>query len=93
MSTTVATSSRKEARLRASQDRKCSYCGEPVTTGSCPTLKKHKHYADFANAEARVGILKYLRKEGIGPGALMVIGERYLDREKTNTLAVWEPTS
>ncbi len=29
-----------------------------------------------------MGILKYLRKEGIGPGALMVIGERYLDREK-----------
>ena len=71
---------RKEARLRASQDRKCSYCEE---TGhnrrSCPTLKKHRDYANLANAEARVGILEYLRKEGIGPGALMVVGERYLD--------------
>jgi hypothetical protein len=71
---------RKESRLRASQDRKCSYCHQPGhNRRSCPTLKQHKHYADIANAEARVGILEYLRKEGIGPGALMVIGERYYD--------------
>ena len=75
-------SRRKEARLRASQDRKCSYCGEQGhNRRSCPTLKQHKHYADVANAEARVGILDYLRKEGIGPGALMVIGERYYDQQ------------
>ena len=71
---------RKETRLRASQERKCSYCGEQGhNRRSCPTLKKHRDYADLANAEARVGILEYLRKEGIGPGALMVVGERYLD--------------
>ena len=74
---------RKESRLRASQDRKCSYCGEQGhNRRSCPTLKQHKHYANIANAEARVGILEYLRKEGIGPGALMVIGERYYDQQK-----------
>jgi len=73
---------RKESRLRASQDRKCSYCGEQGhNRRSCSTLKQHKHYADIANAEARVGILDYLRKEGIGPGALMVIGERYYDQQ------------
>ena len=74
---------RKESRLRASQDRKCSYCGEQGhNRRSCSTLKQHKHYADIANAEARVGILDYLRKEGIGPGALMVIGERFYDDKK-----------
>jgi hypothetical protein len=73
---------RKESRLRASQDRKCSYCGEPGhNRRSCPTLKQHKHYGVIANAEARVEILEYLRKEGIGPGALMVIGERYYDQQ------------
>ena len=73
---------RKESRLRASQDRKCSYCHEQGhNRRSCPTLKQHKHYADVANAAARVGILDYLRKEGIGPGALMVIGERYYDQQ------------
>ena len=74
---------RKESRLRASQDRKCSYCGEQGhNRRSCSTLKQHKHYAVIANAEARVGILKYLRQEGIGPGALMVIGERFYDDKK-----------
>ncbi len=37
---------RKETRLRASQDRKCSYCGEQGhNRRSCTTLKQHKHYA------------------------------------------------
>ena len=44
---------------QSAQNRRCRYCGEQGhNRRSCPTLKQHKHYANIANAEARVGILE-----------------------------------
>jgi len=74
--------SRKESRKHAVASRTCSYCSRTDhNRRTCPTLKEHKAYANIANAEARKGILDYLRKEGIGPGALMVIGDRFFNKE------------
>ena len=72
--------SRKAKRRTAAENRRCSYCsGSGHNRRTCSTLSEHKMYANVANAEAREEILTYLRKEGIGPGALMVMSDRFFN--------------
>ncbi len=75
-----AQQSRKAKRRTAAENRRCSYCsGSGHNRRTCSTLSEHKMYANVANAEAREEILTYLRKEGIGPGALMVMSDRFFN--------------
>ena len=74
--------SRKQSRREAVASRRCTYCFRSGhNRRTCSMLNEHKVYANVANAEAREEILTYLRKEGIGPGALMVMSERFFNRE------------
>ena len=78
-----AQQSRKAKRRTAAENRRCSYCsGSGHNRRTCSTLSEHKMYANVANAEAREEILTYLRKEGIGLGALMVMSARHFNEEK-----------
>ena len=78
-----AQAARKESRKYAAANRSCSYCSQSGhNRRSCSTLKQDKHYAVIANAEERVKILDYMRTEGIGVGALMVLSSRVYNEEE-----------
>jgi len=74
---------RKETRARAVASRTCTYCGDAGhNRRSCSTLKDHLHRAHTANRIARADILRYMREQGIGVGAMMALSERVLNEEK-----------
>ena len=74
---------RKETRARAVANRACTYCSHSGhNRRSCSTLKDHLHRAHTANRIARADILRYMREQGIGVGAMMALTERAWDEEK-----------
>ena len=75
--------SRKETRARAVANRACTYCGDAGhNRRSCSSRKDHLHRAHVANRVARADILRYMREQGIGVGAMMVLSSRVYDDEK-----------
>ena len=65
---------RQVARMEeaSKRPRKCSYCKEPGhTRRTCSTLKKHKLDAKRNTTLVRKGVQKWMKAQGIGPGALI----------------------